>query len=74
MIKLTMWSVILYLSLPLSETGRQNHLEKKDNDIGIDSGLSFPFKIQGKKKKEKKKKKPLIDLDAQPWQIRVLFT
>lgn len=61
-----MWSVILYLSPPLSETGRRNHLEKKDNDVGIDSGLFFPFKI----KKKKKKKNALIVLDAQPWQIR----
>lgn len=68
MIKLTMQSVILYLSPPLSETGRQNHLEKKDNEVGIDSGLAFPYKIKGKKKK--RRKEALIDLDAQPQQIQ----
>lgn len=69
MIKLTMQSVILYLSPPLSETGRQNHLEKKDNEVEIDSGLALPYKIKRKKKKSQKRKEALIDLDTQTWQI-----
>lgn len=48
-----MWSVILYFSFPLLETGRQNHLEKKDNEGGIDSGLVFLYKIKEKKKEKK---------------------
>lgn len=74
MVKLTMQSVILYLSPPLSETGRQNHLEKKDNEVGIDSGLAFPYKIKGKKKKKKERSSNRLRCPATANSIWVLFT